>query len=70
MDICEAEIPAGVAVGQTFMVNTEKVQHRRMKVMDMNLVDGGVVTELVGLTVGESTLYTAPAIHMVNPWGL
>ena len=56
LDIGQAEIAAGVAVGQPFVVEAQQVQHRRVQVVDVDLVLGGVVAVVVGGAVAEARL--------------
>src|SRR3990172_4474847 len=41
LDVGEAEIPAGVAVGEAFVIQSKEVQDRRVQVVDVDLVLGG-----------------------------
>lgn len=44
----QPEITACVAIGQAFMIQAHEIQNRRVKVMDMDFVLGGVVTVIIG----------------------
>ena len=46
-------------VGQAFVVDAEKVQDRRLEVVDVDGVLSWVVGEVVGLAVGEAALHSA-----------
>src|SRR5436309_1325621 len=41
MDVSQAEVTAGVAIGQLFVVDAHQVQHGGVEVVDMHLVLGG-----------------------------
>ena len=47
-DVGEAEVSAGVAVGQAFVFQAKGVQQRGVQVVDVDLVFGGVVAVVVG----------------------
>ena len=47
----QAEVAAGVAVGQLLVVEAEQVQHRRVQVVDVDLVLDRREAELVGRAV-------------------
>src|SRR5690606_30992892 len=59
-DVGQAEVAARVAVGQSFVVESEQVQQRRMQVMDMHLVDCGVIAVIIRLAVRKAGLHAAP----------
>ena len=47
----EAEVAAGVAVGEAFVVEAEEVEHRRVEVVDVHDVFDGAEAEFIGGTV-------------------
>jgi len=51
VDVGEAHVAAGEAVGEAGMVEAEEVEHRGMEVVDFELVLDDFVAELVGLAV-------------------
>ncbi len=57
MYIRQPEVASGVAVGETFVVESEQVQHRRVQVMDVDFVLHCFV--VVSRAVVETTLYAA-----------
>ena len=59
MDVSQSEIAAREAVSQPFVVETQQVQHRGVKVMDVNRVLDGPEPEVVGRSVGLSAPHTA-----------
>lgn len=50
-DVGEAEAAAVVFVGEFFVIETEEVEDGGMEVVYVNGIDGGFVTDFVGLTV-------------------
>ena len=48
MDVGQAEVAAGVAVGEPLVVQAEQVQDRRLQVVDVDRVLGDVEAEVVG----------------------
>ena len=48
VDVGQAEVAAGVAVGQPLVVEAEQVQDRGVQVVDVDLVLDGVVAVVVG----------------------
>ena len=56
IDIGQAEISAGVAVGQLLMVDAEQVEHGGVKVVDGDGLFDGFETEVVGSAVGPCRL--------------
>ena len=71
----KATLKAIMVVGEALMVEAEQVQHCGVEVVDMNLVDGGLVPDLVGLPVGDTSLHAAAsqpcseAMRVVVPAG-
>ena len=51
MDVGQAEVAAGVAVGELLVVEAEQVQDRRVQVVDVDLVLDRLEAELVGRAV-------------------
>ena len=52
MDVGEAEVAAGVAVGELFVVEAEEVEDGGVEVVDVDLVVDGAEAEIVGFAVG------------------
>ena len=59
MDIRQAEVTAGIATGQAFMVQTHQVKDCSVQVVKMNLVLYGVVAVIVGFSESEPTADSA-----------
>src|SRR5207253_4590675 len=59
MDIGETEVAAGVAVGQSFVVEAHEVQDRGVQVVDVDPVFHSAVAELVGGAVDHAALDAA-----------
>ena len=55
VDVGEAEIAAGVVVGEALVVEAEGVEEGGVEVVHVDRVFHGAVTEVVGGAVGEST---------------
>ena len=60
MDVGQAVIAALESIGQTFMIDSQAVQNRGMKVMDMNGILFDVVAEIIRLSVFDSRLNPTP----------
>src|SRR5712675_1006226 len=58
-DIRETEIPARVAVGQLFVVETKQVQDRRVEIMDVHFVLLCEVAVVVGRPIGDAPFHAA-----------
>ena len=56
MNIGQAEIAAGVAVGESLVVEAEQVQDRGVQVVDVDLVLDRVEAEFVGGAVDVARL--------------
>ena len=56
-DVGQAVVAAGVAVGETLVVEAEEVQDRRVEVVDVDFVLDGSEAELVGGSVGRASLH-------------
>jgi len=57
-NIGETEIPSGITIGQSLMVETQEVQDCGMEVMDMNSILDAPKTKLIGLPVSHSPSHT------------
>ena len=51
VDICQAEIAAGVAVRERFMVEAQEMQHGRVNVVYVNAIFDGLPPGFIGGTV-------------------
>lgn len=56
VDIGQAEVTALEAIGELLMVDPQTVEDGGVQVMDVNRILDHVVTEVIGLTVGEARL--------------
>ena len=54
VDVGEAEIAAGVAVGELFVVEAEEVQHRGVEVVDVDGLVGGLEAEFIRRAVDRA----------------
>lgn len=77
IDVGEAEIASGVAIGEAFVVETEKVEHGCMEVVKVHFIPYGGDAVLVGFAVTEAAFNPAPSHPegetsgvMVSPVGL
>ena len=52
VDVGEAEVAAGVVVGEAFVIEAEEVEDGGLEVVDVDLVFGDVEAEVVGSAVG------------------
>ena len=59
MDISEAEVAALATEGEAFVVDAELVKNRGVEIVDVNLILGGVIAEVIGGTVGEAGLHSS-----------
>src|SRR5947207_12717123 len=59
VDVGEAEVAAGVAVGEALVVEAQKVQDRRLDVVDVDSVLDGIEAQLVSRAVRQTALDTA-----------
>ena len=57
VDVGQAEVAAGELVGQSFMIQPQKVEHRRVQIMDVHPVLDRVPAKLVRSTVSDATAY-------------
>ena len=53
MDVGQAEVAAGEAVGERLVVEAEQVQDRGLEIVDVDRVLGDVEAEVVGRAVGQ-----------------
>src|SRR5688572_25361168 len=58
-NICETEIASGVAVGQSFMIEAEQVQHRGVQIVNARAILNGLETELIRGAVNRAALHAA-----------
>ena len=58
VDIGEAEVSAGVAVGELFVVEAHEVENGGVEVVDVDFVFDGGKAEFVGGAVGETAFDT------------
>src|SRR4051794_12843188 len=56
MDVGQAEVPAGVAVGEPLVVESEEVQDRGVEVVHADGILDGLEPEVVGGTVDRPAL--------------
>ena len=56
VDIGEPEVAARVAVGETFVIESQDVQDCCVQIVEVDFVLDGVVAVVVGRTVAESRL--------------
>ena len=54
MDIGQSVTASLMSVSQTFMIDSEQMQNRSLKIMDMHTILGNVVTMIVRFSVTES----------------
>ena len=52
VDVGEAEVAAGVVVGEAFVIEAQKMQDGRLEVVNVDFVLGDMEAEVVGLAVG------------------
>lgn len=57
-DVGQAVVATGVAVSQAFVVEAEKVQDRRVEVVNVDFVLHGAEAELVGHSVSRATFHS------------
>ena len=69
-DIRQPEIAAHVAVGQLRVIQAQAVQHRRLQIVNVDLVFGDIESQIVRLRRPPyPPLIPPPAIHMVYASG-
>ena len=59
VDVGQAEVSTGVAIGQFRVVEAQKMKHRGVQVMQVNLVFDGIVAVIVGSTVPNACFHTS-----------
>ena len=59
MHIGQSKIAAGVAVGQTLVIEAKQSQHRRVQVVNRDWLLDGLEAELVGGSVNLSATHSA-----------
>ena len=57
--IRQPEITAGISVGQFLVIQSQLIQDRRMKIVHVDFILHGAMTEVVGCAVGKAGLHTA-----------
>ena len=60
MHVGQPEIPAGVAVRQSLVVEAHQVQDGRVQVVDMHGIFNRLETEVIRGAVDQATFHTAP----------
>src|SRR4051794_9471307 len=60
VDVGQAEVAAGVAVGEGLVVEAEQVEDRGVEVVDVDGVGHGLVAEVVGGAVDVAPLDASP----------
>ena len=63
-DVGEAEVASGVAIGQSFVVDAEQVQHRRVQIVDARTVLRGAESEVVRRSMHGAAADTATGIEI------
>ena len=63
MNVGESEISSGIAVGELFMIEAEKMQDGGVQIMDVNFLLHGGETELIGGSISHAALHAAPGWH-------
>ena len=59
MDISQSIVTTLVTIGELFVVNSEKMQDCRIKIVDVYRISDDIVAVIVGLTESDTTLYTS-----------
>src|SRR5262249_59006662 len=59
MDVGQAEVAAGVAVGELFVIESEEVKYCGVQVVHMDLLLDGLETQVVGCAVDVASLDAA-----------
>ena len=67
MHVGQAEVAAGVAISETFVVEAQQVEQRGVQVVYADAVLYGAEAELVGGSVCHPPRMPPPASHMVKP---
>ena len=66
MNVRQAVVPALVLEGQSFMVDAQAVENRRIQIVNVHGILRDVVTEIVGFTVDNSGFDSATG----HPFGV
>ena len=61
VDVGEAEVAAGVVVGEAFVIEAEEVEDGGLEVVDVDFVLSDMEAEVIGLAVGSG--FDAAASH-------
>jgi len=59
VDIGQAKVPPGVTVGQTFVVQPQQVQDRRVEVVNVYGIFFDVIADVVRSAVDDSAFHSA-----------
>ena len=59
-DVGQPKIPALKRICQPLVIETEQMENRRVKIIDVNRILGDVPTDFIGLPNGLTTLDSAP----------
>ena len=59
----QAEVAAVVAIGEFLVIHAQQVEDGGVEVVDVAFVDGGFVTDLVGLAIATPPFTPPPAIQ-------
>ena len=76
VDISQAEVASGVAIGELFVLNAKLVKDGGVEVVDVDSVFDGVYAELIGGAIHEAAFYASSshehgkASMVVVPTGL
>ena len=60
MDICQPDVPTAEAVSQFLMIDAEKVQHIRVKVMNSQLIFHDAIAVFVSGAIDRATFDSSP----------
>ena len=58
-DIGQTKVATGMAIGQLFVIQPHRVQHSRVQIVNVNLVDRSEIAVVVGRSVAEAALHAA-----------
>ena len=59
MHIGQAEVAAGMAEGEFFVVEAQQVKNRGVEIVDVDFLFGGGKTEFIGSAMDVSSFHTA-----------
>ena len=59
--ISQAKVASAIPEGQFFVVDSHQMQQRRVEIVDVHFLLGGVPAEVVGGSVNESRADTSPS---------